>query len=98
MLHFKVFTSAEHGDNMAELEESVNTWLGETRPLVHTMSQSPAGSGVVISFLYEEDEDATARVSVATAEAPVEVGARRIDLSTSEAVMITLLPQAELPY
>lgn len=98
MLHYKVFASATHGDNLAELEMAVNAWLGETRPLVHTMTQCPAGAGVAISFLYEDDEDASQRVSVATAEAPVEAGKRTLELTTAESVMITLLPQAELPY
>ena len=98
MLHYKVFTSATHGENLAELESAVNAWLGEARPLVHTMTQCPAGAGVVISFLYEDDEDAGQRAGVATAEAPVEAGARRVELTTAESVMITLLPQAELPY
>lgn len=98
MLHYKVFTSATHGDNMAELETAINSWLAETHPLVHTMTQCPAAAGVVISFLYEEDEDATHGASVATAEAEVEASARRFDLATAESVMITLLPQAELPY
>ncbi len=98
MLHYKVFTSATYGDDMAELELAVNAWLDEAQPLVHTMTQSNAGSSVVISFLYELDEDEDRRVSVATAEAPVEEGARRLDLTTSESLMITLLPHAELPY
>lgn len=98
MLHYKVFTSATYGDDMAELETAVNAWLDEAQPLVHTMTQSNAGSSVVISFLYELDEDEDQRVSVATAEAPVEAGARRLDLTTSESLMITLLPHAELPY
>lgn len=98
MLHYKVFTSATYGDDMAELETAVNAWLDEAQPLVHTMTQSNAGSSVVISFLYELDEDEDQRVSVATAEAPVETGARRLDLTTSESLMITLLPHAELPY
>lgn len=98
MLHYKVFTSAAYGDDMAELERAVNAWLDEAQPLVHTMTQSCAGSSVVISFLYELDEDEQQRVSVATAEAPVEAGARRHDFSTAESLMMTLLPHAELPY
>jgi hypothetical protein len=98
MLHYKVFTSAAYGDDMTAMEMAVNAWLEEAQPLVHTMTQSSAGTSVIISFLYELDEDERQRVSVATAEAPVEAGARRIDLSTAESLMITLLPHAELPY
>jgi fructose-1-phosphate kinase PfkB-like protein len=98
MLHYKVFTSAAYGDDMAELEKAVNTWLEEAQPLVHTMTQSNAGASVVISFLYELDEDEEQRATVATAEAIVEQSAQRFDLTMSDSVTITLLPHAELPY
>ena len=98
MLHYKVFTSATYGDDMAELETAVNAWLDEAQPLVHTMTQSNAGSSVIMSFLYELDEDESQRVSVATVEAPVEASARRIDLSSAESLVVTLLPHADLPY
>jgi hypothetical protein len=98
MLHYKVFTSASFGDDMAELEMAVNTWLDEAQPLVHTMTQSSAGASVVISFLYELDEDENQRVSVATAEAPIDTSAQRLDLSTADSLVVTLLPHAELPY
>ena len=98
MLHYKVFTSAAYGDDMAELEQAVNTWLEEAQALVHTMTQSNAGASVVISFLYELDEDEEQRVTVATAEAIIEQSAQRFDLTASDSVTITLLPHAELPY
>lgn len=98
MLHYKVFTSAAYGDDMAEMEKAVNTWLEETQPLIHTMTQSAAGAGVVISFLYEMEDEDIQRVSVAMAEASSEEDAPRLDLTTAESVMITLLPHADLPY
>ncbi len=98
MLHYKVFTSAAYGDDMSELEAAVNAWLDEAQPLVHTMTQSCAGESVIISFLYELDEDEDRRMSVATAEALVEASARRLTSPTIESVMVTLLPHAELPY
>ena len=97
MLHYKLFTSSAFGDDLAEMEKAVNAWLEETQPLVHTMTQSCAGASVTVSFLYELESDEQPRTGVATAETPVEAGARG-DLSTAEAVMITLLPHAELPY
>ena len=97
MLHYKVFTSSTLGDDLTEMEKAVNAWLEETRPLAHTMTQSSSGASVVISFLYELDNGEEPRTRVATAEEPVEAGARA-DLSTAETVMITLLPHAELPY
>lgn len=98
MLHYKVFTSATYNLDLAAMETAVNAWLEETQPLAHTMAQSSAGEAVVVSFLYElDEEDGEGRARVATAEAPVEE-ASRFDLSTAESVMITLLPHAELPY
>lgn len=98
MLQYKVFASAAYGDQMAEMEQAVNTWLEQTQPLVHTMTQSAAGAGVVISFLYEIEDDENQRVNLATADMSLDVDAPRLDLSTAESVVITLLPHVELPY
>jgi hypothetical protein len=96
MLHYKAFTSdMTHGD-LAALELAVNTWLAEAHPLVHTMTQSPCGAGIAISFLYELEDDQPDRVAVATAQ--VAESASVAQPSMSDALMITLLPQMELPY
>lgn len=96
MLHYKAFSSeTTHGD-MADLETSINAWLAETRPLVHTMTQSPCGSGALVSFLYELEDDEDERVAVATAEAEATRSVPQPALADS--LMITLLPQMELPY
>lgn len=97
MLHYKVFSSAAFNENIAEMEAAVNAWLEETQPLVHTMTQSSANASVVISFLYELDAELGQRSRVATAEVPTEANAR-VDRSTAESLMITLLPHVELPY
>lgn len=98
MLHYKVFTSAAYGDDMSKLEAAVNAWLDDVQPLVHSMTQSNAGPSIVISFLYELDEDEDRRMSVAMAEALVETGARQGNPTAVESVLVTLLPHAELPY
>jgi hypothetical protein len=95
MLHYKAFSSdLTHGD-FAALERIVNDWLDETHPLVHTMTQSPCGAALAISFLYELDEEQRERVATATAENEESAEPSR---SISDELMITLLPQMELPY
>jgi|SwirhisoilCB2_FD_contig_31_8026623_length_387_multi_4_in_0_out_0_2 hypothetical protein len=94
MLHYKAFSSdSPDADALARLETTVNAWLNEAHPLVHTMTQSPFGMSTVVSFLYEDDEEQ--RVATATAEADVGFEPSR---SISDELMITLLPQMELPY
>ena len=95
MLHYKAFTSDQTTGDIAALEMAVNAWLEEIHPLVHTMTQSPCGSGMVVSFLYEMEEEQR-RAAVATAEAEAPVSMARPELA--ETLMITLLPQMELPY
>lgn len=95
MLHYKAFTSDKTNGDIAALETAVNAWLEETRPLVHTMTQSPCGAGMVVSFLYElEEEQRGAAVATAEAEAPISFAQPEM----ADALMITLLPQMELPY
>ncbi len=95
MLHYKAFTSDMTNGDIAALEMAVNTWLEEAHPLVHTMTQSPCGAGMVVSFLYEIEEERQ-RVAVATAEAETPASVAQPELA--DALMITLLPQMELPY
>lgn len=98
MLHYKAFSSAATGDDLAALETAVNTWLEETQPLVHTMTQSAAEAGVVVSFLYEMEDERDERLAVATAEASLEGSLPHAQLTTNDTLMLTLLPQMELPY
>ena len=96
MLHYKAFSSdSPDADALARLETTVNAWLNEAHPLVHTMTQSPCGAATVVSFLYEDDEEQRERVATATAEAEASFEPSR---SISDELMITLLPQMELPY
>jgi len=95
MLHYKAFTSDTTNGDIAALEAAVNSWLEETHPLVHTMTQSPSGAGLVVSFLYElEDESQGAAVATAEAEEPVPVAQHEL----ADTLVMTLLPQMELPY
>ncbi len=96
MLHYKAFTSEQTTGDIAALEKMVNTWLVEERPLVHTMTQSPCGAGMVVSFLYEIEDERQARVAIATAEVEERISMAQPDLA--DALMMTLLPQMELPY
>ncbi|HEX8730582.1 MAG TPA: hypothetical protein VF725_00870 [Ktedonobacterales bacterium] len=93
MFHYKAFSGETTPGGVSALESEVNAWLAEIHPLIHTMKQTQAGAALVVSFLYETDEE-QARVSVATAEASV--GAAQPE--PADALMITLLPQMELPY
>ena len=96
MLHYKAFSSdSSDADAVARLEMTINAWLHEAHPLVHTMAQSPCGAATVVSFLYEDDEEQRERVATATAEAEASFEPSR---SISDELMITLLPQMELPY
>lgn len=98
MLHYKAFTSAATNGDVMELEKLVNSWLEETQPIVHTMTQSPAGAYLVISFLYELEEDEHESAVVATAEAIVADTVTASPITTADTLMVTLLPQMELPY
>ncbi len=98
MLHYKAFASDVARGDVATLEKTVNTWLDEAHPLVHTMTQSPCGLGVIVSFLYELEDEQHERVAVATAEADASASSAEPEPALSDALMITLLPQMELPY
>ena len=97
MLHYKAFTCDLTNGDLAELEMMINAWLEEAHPLVHTMTQSPCGASVVVSFLYEVEDELDAR-AVATAEAEEIASASLPQPQLSDTLMITLLPQMELPY
>lgn len=96
MLHYKAFTTDQTSGDLAALEQAVNTWLEEAHPLVHTMTQSPCGGGIVLSFLYELEDEQQERVALATAEAAETASVAQPEML--DTLMITLLPQMELPY
>ena len=99
MLHYKAFTSDMTNGDLAELEMMVNAWLQEAQPLVHTMTQSACGASTIVSFLYEsEDDELSERHAVATEEISETAGASLPQPALSDSLMITLLPQMELPY
>jgi len=99
MLHYKAFTSDLTNGDLTELEMLVNAWLEEAHPLVHTMTQSTCGASTIVSFLYEaEDDELGERHAVATAEVSEVASASVPQPALSDSLMITLLPQMELPY
>jgi hypothetical protein len=91
MFHYKAFSGDAH--DIEWLETAANAWLEETRPLIHTMRQTQSETTVVVSFLYEINEEQS-HVEVATAEASVSAE----QPAPADALMMTLLPQMELPY
>ncbi len=98
MLHYKAFSSDTTSGDIAALERMVNDWLNEVHPLVHTMTQSPHGAALVVSFLYELEEEQRERVATAEAEANEPVTLAEPELAVGDSLMISLLPQMELPY
>ncbi|HZC08140.1 MAG TPA: hypothetical protein VE338_21060 [Ktedonobacterales bacterium] len=98
MLHYKAFTSDTTNGDIAALERMVNAWLDEVHPLVHTMTQSPHGAGLVISFLYDLEEEQRERVATAEAEVGESLSVAEPELALGDSLMISLLPQMELPY
>jgi hypothetical protein len=98
MLHYKAFTSDMVRGDIAALEQMVNAWLEDAHPLVHTMTQSPYGSGTIVGFLYELEDEQGERVATALAEATEIVSAAEPQMSMQDTLMMTLLPQMELPY
>lgn len=93
MFHYKAFSGDAAPGGVSALETEINAWLAEIRPRIHTMKQTQAGTSLIVSFLYETDEE-QARVGVAVAEASVSAA----QPEPADALMITLLPQMELPY
>lgn len=96
----KVFSSAEVDDDLTRFESMVDDWLRERQPRILALAQSALGSHLVLSLVYDtEDETAETMVGVEAAEVP-EVFERtmeqtNLDPSTSSN---ELLPEAELPY
>lgn len=98
MLHYKAFTSDTTNGDVAALERLVNAWLDDVHPLVHTMTQSPQGAYLVVSFLYELEEEQRERVATAEAEVNEPATLAEPELAVGDSLMISLLPQMELPY
>ncbi len=97
MSAYKVFTSATVDDDLARFESMVDEWLRERQPRIVALAQSSLGSHLVLSVIYETDEETM--VGAEAAEVP-EVFERtmeqaNLDPSTTSDV---LLPEAELPY
>ncbi len=98
MLRYKAFSSAPFADDLAALEQAINAWLAADQPHIYLTSQSAFGAHLVVSFLYDTSDGASAKV--ATATAVPEVFERTLDGTEldPEEPEATLLPEAELPY
>jgi hypothetical protein len=98
MFRYKGFDSAAFGDDLQRLEASVNEWMDKQRPRIRMMSQSPRGEHLVVSFVYENNNDSELRLSQrATVPEVFERTLDDADLDPQE-VDDTGLPEAELPY
>lgn len=100
MAQFRAFTGMSSPDGVAQLEFAVNEWLTGEQPRILFMSQSPFGSALVVSFLYEAGRGAAALAEAEhAAEVPeiFERTMRETELDPSEDVEMPL-PEAELPY
>lgn len=98
MFRFKSFDSASCGDNLERLEATINEWMRLQHPRIRLMTQSPRGSHVLLSFVYEESAD-SAQPLVRKAAVP-EVYERSLDESDLDPQDEddAGLPEAELPY
>jgi hypothetical protein len=50
---FKTFDSRDSADDLRSLEARVNAWMELDRPRIRLMCQTPIGSHVVLSFVFE---------------------------------------------
>jgi hypothetical protein len=104
MLRVKIFSSATHGANLDEFEREINDWLDATHPAIRQMTQSThfsqtaAGGGVVVTFLYEKQRGED-QAHLAAADIPEaferDLDGAELDPTEDEP---TVLPEAELPY
>ena len=103
MSRFKTFSSAVCGDDLTQLEQMINAWMERDRPQIYLTAQSPFGTHLVVSFVFDDAEtDESARAAV-TATAVPEVFERTLEDSDldprdTEDTDNVLLPEAELPY
>jgi hypothetical protein len=50
---FKLFDSRDSADNLHSLEARVNAWMERERPRIRLMCQTPIGSHILLSFVFE---------------------------------------------
>ncbi|HEY7779896.1 MAG TPA: hypothetical protein VIC85_06765 [Ktedonobacterales bacterium] len=110
MYHYKGFDSATFDDDMARMESTVNEWMRGHHPRIRMMTQSPRGTHIVLSFVYEEHNDSEGQL--ASKVAVPEVFERTLedadldpqevedpeDLDDMDDIELPGLPEAELPY
>lgn len=53
MFKYKCFRGNTSNDGITSFESTVNTWLHQTKPRIHSMSQSISGDIIVLSVLFE---------------------------------------------
>ena len=99
MFRYKGFDSAACGDNLERFEASVNDWMRQQQPRIRLMAQSPRGSHVFLSFVYEEGNDSSSPLARKSAVPEVyEHTMDDVDLDPESDEDDAGLPEAELPY
>ena len=71
MYRFKGFDSAQCGDSMSALEETVNAWMEAEHPRIRHICQTMRGNHILLSLVYEETRELEQRVSARTQSATV---------------------------
>lgn len=97
MSAYKVFSSASVEDDLTRFERMVEDWLREQQPHIIALAQCALGSHLVLSVVYESDDETMSGVRAAEVPEIFErtMDQTNLDPSTSSDV---LLPEAELPY
>lgn len=97
MSAYKVFSSAAVQDDLNHFERLVDDWLREQRPHIVALAQSALGSHLILSIIYEADDEAM--LGAQSAEVP-EIFERTMEQTNLDPASSSdvLLPEAELPY
>lgn len=97
MSAYKVFSSAAVANDLALFERMVDDWLREAQPHIVALAQSALGSSLVLSIVYETDDDPMPDAQAAEVPEVFERTMDQTNLDPSSSSDV-LLPEAELPY
>ncbi len=98
MPQYKAFSSATCGDDLARLEHAINHWMESEQPRIYLTTQSPFGSHLVVSFLYDLSDVADTGMTAVTAVPEVFERTMEDTELDPEEHEPAQLPEAELPY
>ena len=98
MLRVKLFSGAMHGEDTQRLEDHINGWLADARPVIRQMTQSSIAEYVMVTFLYEDGHrDAQMRMTGAVVPEAFAHDLHDADLDLADD-QPGLLPAVDLPY